>query len=121
MRVGNYFKICRNWRFTSNRYRISQATVGGSIKETSDAIWDTLVEKIFVSAPMQKYQWKKVARGFEEKWNFPHCIGAIDGKHVVIQAPANSGSMFFNYKKSFSIVLLAVCNSNYEFSMVDIG
>ena len=70
---------------------------------------------------MQKYQWKKVARGFEEKWNFPHCIGAIDGKHVVIQAPANSGSMFFNYKKSFSIVLLAVCNSNYEFSMVDIG
>jgi hypothetical protein len=35
---------------------------------------------------------------------------------VVIQAPANSRSMFFNY-----IVLLAVCNSNYEFTMVDIG
>ena len=45
----------------------------------------------------------------------------MDGKHVVMQAPAKSGSMFFNYKKSFSIVLLAVCNSNYEYIMVDIG
>ena len=48
-------------------------------------------------------------------------MGAIDGKHVVMQAPNRSGSSFFNYKKSFPIVLMAVCDANYLFLLDDIG
>ena len=52
----------------------------------------------------------------------PHCVGALDGKHVVIQAPQKRvDPYFFNYKKSFNIVLSALCDGFYQFIAVNIG
>lgn len=68
-----------------------------------------------------KERWLKTTRRFEERWNFPHCIGVLDGKHIFIQAPPNSRSQFHNYKGTFSIVLLALVDADYRFLAVDIG
>jgi len=62
--------------------------------------------------PSNKDEWKKVSAAFDENWNFPNCLGSIDGKHIVLQAPINSGSEFYNYKSFFSIVLFALVDAN---------
>ncbi|XP_071480101.1 uncharacterized protein [Diadema antillarum] len=46
---------------------------------------------------------------------------ALDGKHVQLRPPANSGSTFFNYKHSFSVVLLGLVGPDYKFLYVDVG
>jgi hypothetical protein len=82
-------------------------------------IWDIL-NPIYVPKP-KKQDWIKISNGYLERWNLPNCIGSIDGKHVDIQAPNKSGTLYFNYMKTFSLVLMAVCDYNYCFTMVDVG
>jgi hypothetical protein len=52
-----------------------------------------------------------IANKFQDKWNFPNCIGALDGKHVTLR----------NYKNSFSIVLMALVDADYKFVYADVG
>ena len=77
--------------------------------------------KILLQIPTTTEEWAAIENGFRVKWNFPACYGAVDGKHVQIIAPGNSGSLFFNYKKTFSIVLMAIVDYDYNFIYIDVG
>jgi len=65
--------------------------------------------------------WVNIANDFYRRTQFPNCIGAVDGKHVRIKMPADSGSLFYNYKHFFSILLLALVDANYCFIAVVVG
>ena len=84
-----------------------------------DAIWTELVNKVMPEPTQQ--DWEEIETGFRLRWNFPNCCGAVDGKHNAVRQPPGSGSLFFNYKNYFSIVLMAVVDAGYRFIMVDVG
>jgi len=100
-------------------YRIAPSTVHSIIISTCEAIWN----KLFPTELPQptEEEWKKKGEEFYSLWQFPNCIGANDEKHIEIQAPHNSGSLFFNYKKTFPVVLLALVDASYKFTVIDVG
>ena len=89
------------------------------MEETCEALWVSLVNT-HMKMPTEN-EWKTLAERFKSRWIFPNCVGAMDGKHICFQVPPNSGSLFFNYKGTFSLVLMALVDADHCFSAVDIG
>uniref|UniRef100_A0A3Q2E6C0 DDE Tnp4 domain-containing protein n=1 Tax=Cyprinodon variegatus TaxID=28743 RepID=A0A3Q2E6C0_CYPVA len=63
-------------------YRLGVTTARNSVYMVCSAIERVMMEQ-------------EIANGLREKWNFPNCLGALDGKHVVIEKPPRSGNYRF--------------------------
>lgn len=117
--VHRYLSTGMTFQSLSEDFLMGRSTIAHIIKETCVVIWKIL-QPIEMPEPT-KEMWLDIAEIFFSTTNFPNCIGALDGKHVRIECPALSGSRFFNYKKYFSIVLLALADANLNFIVVDVG
>ena len=106
-----------SWVTTS---RVGKETIHKFVPDVARAIVDEYAAEV-ISLPTTNEGWLEVAGDFEARWNLPHCLGAFDGKHIRIQKPKNSGSLYFNYKQFFSVVLMAVVDSKYQFLWIDVG
>lgn len=96
------------------------STISGIVREVCQAIWVTLKNEV-LKLPNQPNEWIEVATEFERNTNFPQCVGAIDGKHIRMIMPEHTASLNLNYKGYFSIVLLAMCDANYNFQYINVG
>lgn len=101
------------------QFRLGISTISAIVRDTCRALWDVLHED-YIPHPTTE-QWLQIADQFQETCQFPNCVGAVDGKHIRIVKPSGSASEFFNYKKYFSIILMAISDAKYRFVAVDIG
>ncbi|XP_071834895.1 uncharacterized protein [Apostichopus japonicus] len=101
-------------------FRVARNTICTFIPGVLQAIIDAFKDE-YLSDERDQNRWDALARAFEERWQFPHCLGALDGKHIRIKKPPKSGSLFYNYKNFFSIVLLALVDADYKFLWVNVG
>ena len=81
-------------------FRIGKSTVSGIIRDTCVAICNTLA-LTYLCAPRTEEDWLKIPRDFEELWNLPHVIVALDGKHIRCVRPGGTGTLCHNYKGLF--------------------
>ena len=107
-------------RSLSFQFQISWAAISCIIKEVCQAIEKRVGPK-FLALPPSQEEWQAIALKFEDRWNFPNCLGAIDGKHIVMEPPAASGSFYNNYKNTNSIVLTAIAGPYFECLYADSG
>lgn len=115
MATGELYRNSMRWN-----HRMPHNTISVVIREVVVALYEEYKDEMW-TLPSTPEEWKEIAQGFSDRWNFHHCVGAIDGKHVKIVKPKKSGDKYFNYKRFHSIVLLAVVDSKYVFRWCNVG
>ncbi|CAB3997762.1 Hypothetical predicted protein [Paramuricea clavata] len=101
------------------------ATVCLIVKEVTEAIianlWNLSVEQ---HMPRTKEDFEGKILDMEELWQFPFCWAAIDGCHIPIKCPAGgleACKKYHNFKNFYSVVLMAMVDSNYRFVWASCG
>ncbi|KAM4043782.1 uncharacterized protein ACNLHF_014059 [Anomaloglossus baeobatrachus] len=100
-------------------FLLGRSTIAVIVRHTCDMIWQHLKEQMMPQP--NREDWLKISKGFKDSVDFPNCIGALDGKHFRVKKPPNSGSRYFNFHKFFSVVILALVDTEYRFIYADIG
>jgi len=103
----------------ADSFRLRISTIHYIIKEVCKAIWKTMAP-LHMPVPTTEML-LATPNEFYLKWNFPNCVGSIDGKHIRLKCPSNSGSMYYNYKYYYSIVPQRLPDARYRFITIDVG
>jgi len=74
-----------------------------------------------MTTPSTPDAWLAVERKFASRWNWHHCCGALDGKHIRIVKPDHGGSNYYCHKGFHSLILLALVDADYKFLWVNVG
>ena len=78
-----YLATGNSYRSLQYGFRVACNTICNFIPEVCQAIVDAYCDKV-LALPTTTDRWMAIAEEFETKWNLPHCIGALDGKHVLL-------------------------------------
>ena len=104
----------------SLQFRISERAISYIVDSVSKAIV-SYIGKEYIKLSSCSREWLQISETFLSRWNFPNCLGAIDGTNNQIRPPPETESEYFNYKKTFSIILLAIAGPDYKRIYADIG
>ena len=86
-------------------FGISKSSLCVIVRETYEAILQNQMIKLPKGDILDQ-----VIEGFEFRWGFPNCVGAVDGTHI---PPTNCRTDYYNRKGSYSIILQRLVDFKY--------
>lgn len=116
--IYRYLATGESFHSLSFSFRVSPSWISKIVDQVFKSIQKNML--ILMPSPT-KEMFETTEKNFRERWNFPNVVGCLDGKHVRICCPAKSGSIYYNYKNYYSIILFALTDANYKFMAVDVG
>jgi len=75
---------------------------------------------MIIKFPKTEEERISISEGFMNRWQFPHCFGAMDGCHIPILAPSENPEDYYNYKSFHSLIRLAVFDDKYRFTLISL-
>ena len=100
------------YRSVGHLFGIATSSCCEIFKETCTVIVSVLLPR-YICLPTGD-RLREIVDGFERKFGFPNCGGAIDGTHVPIIAPRQHHTDYYNRKGYYSIVAQVVCDHEYR-------
>ena len=96
----------------------ARGTVFVIVNEACHMIVKTMLQR-YMKIPVR--QELDAVGGFEMKWGFPQCAGAVNGTHIPILAPNQCATDYYNRKGFHSFILQATVDHRYYFMDIYIG
>ncbi|XP_029960905.1 protein ALP1-like [Salarias fasciatus] len=87
-------------------YQLASSTVSAVFTEVCKALWKALQPQ-FLPSPSTS-MWTDIATDYWKIWDFPNCVGSLEGRKVTIRAP-------------HPLILTATCDARYRFTAVHVG
>ena len=67
-------------------FRVPHNIISKFVPEVCEAIIAEYAPEV-ITCPSTPEEWRPIAQHFSRRWNLPHCIGALDGKHIAMTCP----------------------------------
>ena len=101
-------------RKTANAFGLSRSTVSNVVRKVCHAICEHM-GPLLIRLPKTEQEVKEKTKKFFEVWQFPQCLGAVDGTHIDIKQPSDNASDYINRKGWFSLNVQACCDYSCQF------
>ena len=110
---------CADYRTIGHLFGVAKCTVCTIIHDTCAAFVKVFLSRI-IKFPTEEAL-KRTIAGFDLKWQFIQCAGAIDGCNIPVKPPSQHHTDYYNRKGWYSVILQAVVDHDYLFMDIMVG
>ena len=101
-------------RKTANAFGLSRASVSVVVRKVCKAISEQLGQQL-IKLPKTEAEVTEKVNLFSTRYDFPICLGAVDGTHVEIKQLSGNATDYINRKSRFTINVQACCDCDCLF------